>query len=98
VQFLGPFWFRAKLKGSNLSDALIPHLYWRQKSSYLCNEFEVRFEPPVTGVSSGWATVGAHVIVDTDDENSFVKYKISNTGVIGKISSISSFFYFFKAA
>lgn len=38
-------------------------LYFRQRRSS-SDEFEVRFEPPVTGVSSGSGTVGACVVVE----------------------------------
>ena len=38
-------------------------LYFRQKRASP-DEVEVRFEPPVTGVSSGSGTVGAAVIVE----------------------------------
>ena len=63
----------------------MPTLYWRQKARDSCDEFEVRFEHPITGVSSGRATVGAHVIIDTDDDESFRKYRVSEHGISGEI-------------
>jgi hypothetical protein len=63
----------------------MPTLYWRQKARDSCDEFEVRFEPPVTGVSSGRATVGAHIIINTEDDDSFRKYRVSENAISGEM-------------
>jgi len=83
VRFIGPYWFQTKIRNAQLPDDEVPTLYWRQKSCESCNEIEVRFEAPITGVSSGRATVGAHVIIDTEDDDSFRKYKVSEEGMTG---------------
>lgn len=85
VQFLGPYWFQTKIRNVHLPEDEMPTLYWRQKACDSCDEFEVRFEPPVTGVSSGRATVGAHIIIDTEDDGSFSKYRVSENGISGEM-------------
>ena len=52
------------------------------------DEFEIRFEPPVTGVSSGRATVGAHVIIDTDNTDHFRKYNVPTEIISGRNESV----------
>lgn len=68
VDALPSFWFR-----QSLSDPVVGSLplYFRQKRRAgvaVVDEFEVRFDPPVTGVSSGTPTVGCHLIIDCDNE------------------------------
>ena len=65
---LPSFWFRQSLRDPVVG--ILP-LYFRQKrraGEAVVDEFEVRFDPPVTGVSSGMPTVGCHLIIDCDND------------------------------
>lgn len=74
VEALPSFWYQQALPPV-LGFANLDYrqtVYFRQKrraGSEVVDEYEVRFEPPVTGVSSGMATVGCHVVVDVDSED-----------------------------
>jgi len=62
---ISTYWFKTSIQHDKVP-SMKTSLFWRQKRSSW-DEFEVRFTPPVAGVSSGYGTVGCHVIIDTDD-------------------------------
>lgn len=62
---ISTYWFKTSIQHDKLP-SLKTSLFWRQKRSSW-DEFELRFAPPIAGVSSGYGTVGCHVIIDTDD-------------------------------
>lgn len=67
IPYMSTYWFKTKLNHNKIS-YISTFLYWRQKRSSF-DEFEIRFAPPIAGVSSGYGTVGCHIIIDTDDNN-----------------------------
>ena len=81
LEYLGPYWYKLRVPNDRLPVNNRPNLYFRQKSLDIRDEFEVRFYPPVTGVSSGRGTVGAAIIIDTDDDESFQKFKCSDSTI-----------------
>ena len=88
VDYLGPYWYKFRIPNRSLPENQRAILYFRQRSENIRDEFEIRFLPPVTGVSSGRGTVGAAIIIDIDDDESFVKYKCSNI-VIGSVKIVA---------
>jgi len=85
---LGLFWFRTKLP-SQVPNANA-YAFWRQKRTL--DEFELRFDPPITGVSSGYATVGCHIIVDTDapcskvvNDETFYNARLIGNQILGRL-------------
>jgi hypothetical protein len=88
VDYIGPYWYKTRIPNDCLPKRRRAILYFRQKSKDNRDEFEIRFFPPVTGVSSGRGTVGAAIIIDTDNDKSFTTYKYSDT-VIRNVKSVS---------